>query len=151
MQSYSYRRAYSQTAPVREDAQNTEAGGDTLGGVKTADDKTVRQVRSRSGLVVVWYCEEDTEVSGSDGQGSSQTAAVGEDAQNMEAGGDDGKIVKIADGKTVKPNKVRVGGRVAVWRRLAKLSLYGRKGGKSLAGMTGYVVGWMKHVAHAKF
>ena len=68
MQSYSYRRAYSQTAPVREDAQNTEAGGDTLGGVKTADDKTVKQVCIKSELVVMWYCEEDdTEVSGSDG------------------------------------------------------------------------------------
>ena len=85
----------------------------------------------------MWYCEEDTEVSGSDGRKSSQTAAVGEDAQNMEAGGDDGKIVKTADGKTVKPNQVRVDGRVAVRRRLAKLSPYGRKGGKSLAGMTG--------------
>ena len=55
-----------------------EAGGDTLGGVKTADVKTVKQVRSRSGLVVVWYGEEDAEVSGSEGgagiltNGSSQ-------------------------------------------------------------------------------
>ena len=55
-----------------------EAGGDALGRDKTADVKTVQQVRSRSGLVVVRYCEEDTEVSGSEGgagkltNGSSQ-------------------------------------------------------------------------------
>ena len=39
-------------------------------------------------LLVVWYGERDTEVSGSEGWESSQTASVGEDAQNMEAGVD---------------------------------------------------------------
>ena len=55
-----------------------------------------------------------------DGRESSQTAAVREDAQNMEAGGDALRGVKIADGKTVKLNQVRAGGRVAAWRGLPR-------------------------------
>ena len=65
-----------------------EAGGNALGGVKTAEVKTIKQVCSKSDLVVVWYGEEDTEISGSEGRESSQTASVREDTQNMEAGGD---------------------------------------------------------------
>ena len=66
-QSYNYRRESSQTASVREDAKNMEAGGDALRGVKTADVKTVQQVCSRSELVVVWYGEDETEASGPKG------------------------------------------------------------------------------------
>ena len=46
-------REYSQTAAVREDTQDMEAGGEALRRVKTADDKTVKQVCSKSELVVV--------------------------------------------------------------------------------------------------
>ena len=69
---------------------------------------------------MVWYCEDDTEVSRSDGRESSQTAAVREDTQNTEAGGDALRGVKIADGKSVKLNQVRVGGGVAAWRGLPR-------------------------------
>ena len=55
-------RESSQTASVRENAKNMEAGGDALRGVKTADDKTVKQVCSKSELVVVWYGEKETEL-----------------------------------------------------------------------------------------
>ena len=55
-------RESSQTASVREDIQNMEAGVDALSGVKTADDKTVKQVCSKSELVVVWYSEKETEL-----------------------------------------------------------------------------------------
>ena len=41
-------RESSQTAAVREDTQNTEAGGEALRGVQTADVKTVTQVCSKS-------------------------------------------------------------------------------------------------------
>ena len=51
------------------------------------------------------------------GREYSQTASVREDTQNMEAGGDALGGVKIADGKTVKLNQVRVDGRVAVYWR----------------------------------
>ena len=79
-----------------------EAGGDALRGVKTTDVKTVKQVSSKSELVVVWYGEEDTEVSGSEGRESSQTASVRENAKNMEAGGDALRGVQTAVDKTVK-------------------------------------------------
>ena len=46
-------REYSQTAAVREDTQNMEAGGDALGGVKIADDKTVKLQQVRVGGRVV--------------------------------------------------------------------------------------------------
>ena len=55
-------------------------------------------------MVVVWYGEEDAEVSGSEGRESSQTASVREDTQNMEAGGDALRGVKIG------LQQVRVGG-----------------------------------------
>ena len=52
-QSYNYRWEYSQTAShFREDSKNMEAGSDALRGVKTAEIKTVRQVCSKSELVV---------------------------------------------------------------------------------------------------
>ena len=79
-----------------------EAAGDALGGGTTADIKTVKQVCSKSELLVVWYGEEDTEVSGAEGRESSQTASVREDTQNMEAGVDALRGVKTADDKTVK-------------------------------------------------
>ena len=79
-----------------------EAAGDVLGGVKTADVKTVKQVCSMSVLLVVWYGERDTEVSGSEGWENSQTASVRKDTQNMEAGVDALSGVKTADDKTVK-------------------------------------------------
>ena len=56
----------------------------------------------------------------SDRRESSQTAAVRKDAQNMEVGGDALRGVKIADGKSVKLNQVRVGGGVAAWRGLPR-------------------------------
>ena len=59
-------RESSQMASVREDTQNMEAGVDALRGVKTADDKTVKQVFSESELVVVWYGGKETEASGSE-------------------------------------------------------------------------------------
>ena len=79
----------------REDAKNMEAAGDALGGVTTADIKTVKQVCSKSDLVVVWYGEEDTEVSGSEGRESSQTASAREDTQNMEAEVDEQPMIKL--------------------------------------------------------
>ena len=72
-----------------------EAAGDVLGGVKTADVKTVKQVCSMSVLLVVWYGEEDTEVSGSEGRESSQTASAREDTQNMEAEVDEQPMIKL--------------------------------------------------------
>ena len=63
--SGSEERESSQTASVRENAQNMEAGGDALRGVQTAVDKTVKQVCIKSELVVVWYGEKETEASGS--------------------------------------------------------------------------------------
>ena len=60
--------------------------GDALRGVKTTDVKTVKQVSSKSGLAVVWYGEEDAEVSGSEGGAGILTNGISQ-RRHTEHGG----------------------------------------------------------------